>query len=135
MRKSSLTFKKSGGAAGPSDPGSGGETVMAAATELATVAGIRAVCPALALPRASYYRKLHPDSSASPISRRPPARALRPEKRQTVLVCLHEERFQDRSPPEVKETPFLKSKRKMPVYDFLDVTPRRRRAIYWIRHN
>ena len=62
-RRSSLTFKKSGGAAGPSDFGSGGETVMAAATELVTIAGIRAVCQTLALPRASDYRKLHPGSS------------------------------------------------------------------------
>lgn len=77
---------------------------MAAATELATIAGIRAACQALALPRASYYRKLHPGSSASPISRRPPARALRPEERQTVLACLHEERFQDRSPAAVYAT-------------------------------
>ena len=77
---------------------------MAAAAELATIAGIRAACQALALPRASYYRKLHPGSSASPISRRPPARALRPEERQTVLACLHEERFQDRSPAAVYAT-------------------------------
>ena len=72
---------------------------MAAVTELATIAGIRAACQALALPRASYYRKLHPGSSASPTSRRPPARALRPEERQTVLACLHEERFQVALPP------------------------------------
>ena len=77
---------------------------MAAVTELATIAGIRAACQALALPRASYYRKLHPGSSASPTSRRPPARALRPEERQTVLACLHEERFQDRSPAAVYAT-------------------------------
>jgi putative transposase len=77
---------------------------MTAATELATIVGIRAACQALALPRASYYRKLHPASSASPISRRPPARALRPEERQTVLACMHEERFQDRSPAAVYAT-------------------------------
>ncbi len=77
---------------------------MTAATELATIVGIRAACQALALPRASYYRKLHPGSSASPISRRPPARALRLEERQTVLACLHEERFQDRSPAAVYAT-------------------------------
>ena len=77
---------------------------MTAATELATIAGIRAACQALALSRASYYRKLHPGSSPSPISRRPPARALRPEERQTVLACLHEERFQDRSPAAVYAT-------------------------------
>jgi putative transposase len=77
---------------------------MTAATELATIAGIRAACQALALSRASYYRKLHPGSSPSPISRRPPVRALRPEERQTVLACLHEERFQDRSPAAVYAT-------------------------------
>jgi len=77
---------------------------MAAATELPTTAGIRAACQALALPRASCYRKLHSGSSASPTSRRPPARALRPEERQTVLACLHEEHFQDRSPAAVYAT-------------------------------
>jgi putative transposase len=74
---------------------------MAAVSELATTAGIQVACQALALPRASFYRKLHPCSSASPVSRRRPARALGPQEKATVLACLHEERFQDRSPAAV----------------------------------
>ena len=66
---------------------------MAAVTELATTAGIQAACQALALPRASFYRKLHPYSSASPVRRRS-ALALGPQEKETVLACLHEERFQ-----------------------------------------
>lgn len=77
---------------------------MAAVTELATTAGIQAACQALALPRASFYRKLHPCSSASPVSRRRSARALGPQEKETVLACLHEERFQDRSPAAVYAT-------------------------------
>ena len=76
---------------------------MAAVTELATTAGIQAACQALALPRASFYRKLHPYSSASPVRRRS-ARALGPQEKETVLACLHEERFQDRSPAAVYAT-------------------------------
>jgi len=77
---------------------------MAAVTELATTAGIQAACQALALPRASFYRKLHSCSSASPVSRRRSARALGPQEKETVLACLHEERFQDRSPAAVYAT-------------------------------
>ncbi len=77
---------------------------MAAVTELATTAGILAACQALALPRASFYRKLHPCSSASPVSRRRSARALGAQEKETVLACLHEERFQDRSPAAVYAT-------------------------------
>ena len=102
LRKAEIIIdvqKKSGGAVGPSDSGSrpGRELLMAAVTELATTAGIQAACQALALPRASFYRKLRPYSSASPVSRRPSARALGPQEKETVLACLHEERFQDRS--------------------------------------
>jgi putative transposase len=76
---------------------------MAAVSELATTAGIQAACQALALPRASFYRKLH-RSSASPVSRQRPARALDPQEKATVLACWHEERFQDRSPAAVYAT-------------------------------
>jgi hypothetical protein len=41
---------------------------MAAATELATIACIRAACQELALSRASYYRKLHPGSPRRNVS-------------------------------------------------------------------
>ncbi|HVS90343.1 MAG TPA: IS3 family transposase [Candidatus Acidoferrum sp.] len=78
--------------------------LMAAVGELATTAGIYAACQALALPRASYYRHRRPRSSASPVSRRRPARALHQQEKETVLACLHEERFQDRSPAAVYAT-------------------------------
>ncbi len=77
---------------------------MAAVNELAATTGVRAACQALALPRASYYRKMRPRGSRPPVARRLPARALRPEERETVLGCLHEERFQDRSPAAVYAT-------------------------------
>jgi putative transposase len=77
---------------------------MAAVTKLATTAGIQAACQALALPRASFYRKLHPCSWASPVSRRRSARALGPQEKESVLACLHEERFQDCSPAAVYAT-------------------------------
>ena len=62
LRKAEIIIdvQKNGCAAGPSDPGSGGETVMAAATELATIAGIRAACQvagstaSFLLPKASF---------------------------------------------------------------------------------
>lgn len=78
---------------------------MTAVTELASTAGIRAACQALDLPRASYYRKIGPRGSSRSASVRPLlARALRPEEREAVLACLHEERFQDRSPAAVYAT-------------------------------
>ncbi len=78
---------------------------MATVTELAPAVGIRAACQALALPRATYYRRIRPRRSHQPASqRRRPARALRPEEREAVLARLHEERFQDRSPAAVYAT-------------------------------
>jgi putative transposase len=78
---------------------------MAAVTQLASQVGIRPACHALQLPRASYYRKTHPASSPRLATPRPlPARALGPEERAAVLACLHEERFQDRSPAAVYAT-------------------------------
>jgi putative transposase len=78
---------------------------MAAVTELASSAGIRAACDALQMPRASYYRERRAADSPSMVASRPlPARALRPAERETVLAHLHEERFQDRSPAAVYAT-------------------------------
>jgi putative transposase len=57
------------------------------------------------MPRASYYRDRR--KTPSPVvtrSRPSPARALLPAERETVLACLHEERFQDRSPAAVYAT-------------------------------
>ncbi len=78
---------------------------MAAVNELLPAISIRAACEALHFPRASYYRKkCAADSPPVALPRPWPARALRPEERETVLACLHEERFQDRSPAAVYAT-------------------------------
>ena len=72
---------------------------MAAVTELAPVVGVQAACAVL---RSSFYRRHRPlISSAAPSLS---ARSLRPAERETVLSCLHEERFQDRSPAAVYAT-------------------------------
>jgi putative transposase len=78
---------------------------MAAVTELANDVGTNAACQALCLPRASYYRDRRKTSFLAVTASRPsPARALHPVERETVLACLHEERFQDRSPAAVYAT-------------------------------
>src|ERR1700732_866138 len=78
---------------------------MAAATELAREVGASAACQVLCMPRASYYRDRRktflPEET---VSRPVPARALRPAERESVLACLHQERFQDRSPAAVYAT-------------------------------
>ena len=78
---------------------------MTAVTELANDVGTSAACHALCMPRASYYRDRRKASSPAVNASRPsPARALRPAEREKVLACLHEERFQDRSPAAVYAT-------------------------------
>ena len=78
---------------------------MAAVTELASEVGASAACQALGMPRPSYYRDRRKISFArGSASRSSPARALRPVEREAVLACLHEERFQDRSPAAVYAT-------------------------------
>lgn len=64
--------------------------------------GVAALCAALALPRATFYRRLKP-GKAAPRKRRP-ARALSDEERSEVLAVLHEPRFADLSPAEVYAT-------------------------------
>jgi putative transposase len=92
---------------------------MAAVTELASEVGASAACQALCLPRASYYRDRHKSSFPLETGSRPsPAGALGPQERESFLACLHEERFQDRSPaavdaPLLDEGPYLCSIRSM----------------------
>ena len=79
---------------------------MSAVSELAGDVGTRAACQTLCMPRASYYwhrRKLSAPGEA-PSPRPAPARSLGRAERETVLACLHEERFQDRSPATVYAT-------------------------------
>jgi putative transposase len=78
---------------------------MPAVSELAGAVGARPACAALSVPRASYYRwRQRPAAVAQPTPRPRPVRALCSAEQETVLACLHEERFQDRSPAAVYAT-------------------------------
>ena len=85
---------------------------MDAVTHLAPTVGIVAACDFLAVARASFYRQrpvLGPSASlppepAMPLERTAPARSLSEDERAAVLLVLHEERFQDRSPAAVQAT-------------------------------
>jgi len=73
---------------------------MATITTEAPALGIRALCDALAVPRATYYR--HRRLGPAPARRRPPpGRALAASEREAVLARLYEPRFADRAPGEV----------------------------------
>src|SRR5436305_11527670 len=75
---------------------------MAAVDQLSPLVGVKPACQALAVPRASWYRRrsrhLFPRPAAGP---RFSSRALTEAERQAVLSSLHEERFQDCSPAQV----------------------------------
>ena len=85
---------------------------MAAVAHLAPTVGIVAACDCLAVARASFYRQrpaLGPPASpaaepALPSERPAPARSLSEAERAAVLLVLHEDRFQDRSPAAVQAT-------------------------------
>ena len=76
--------------------------MMAAVTELSPVVGTQAACEVLGLPRSSFYRQQRP--VFGPSKKAVSARALSLPEREEVLACLHEERFQDRSPAAVFAT-------------------------------
>ena len=88
---------------------------MNAAVHLASDVGIQSACAALGLVRASFYRQrpilgpmardfqLRSDAIAA-IPLAPSHRALTAPERDAALACLHEERFQDRSPAAVYAT-------------------------------
>jgi putative transposase len=60
--------------------------------------GVAELCDALAVPRATYYRRLSPPT----VSARPtPPRALSNDERQQVLDILHDPRFVDMAPGQV----------------------------------
>ncbi|MGB2632361.1 MAG: IS3 family transposase [Terriglobales bacterium] len=85
--------------------GPGREILMSAVTELAIDVGTSAACQVLWMPRASYYGQRRKAAAPAVASPRPsPARALHPAEREAVLARLHEERFQDRSPAAVYAT-------------------------------
>lgn len=85
---------------------------MDAVAHLAATVGIVAACDCLAVARASFYRQrpvLGPPASpaaepAMPSERPAPARSLSEAERAAVLLVLHEDRFQDRSPAAVQAT-------------------------------
>jgi len=85
---------------------------MDAVTHLAPTVGIVAACDFLAVARASFYRQrpvLGPSAGPAPEpvmspERTTPARSLSAAERATVLLVLHEDRFQDRSPAAVQAT-------------------------------
>lgn len=63
--------------------------------------GVAAVCDAIGLPRATYYRKRAGATRRPARLRRPPARKLCPVERRRVLDVLHEPRFMDLAPAQV----------------------------------
>ena len=67
--------------------------------ELAPVVGLAAACAALAVSRATFYRRQQP-----PVPREPrptPHRALPPEERAQVLAVLNSDRYADKAPAQV----------------------------------
>lgn len=66
--------------------------------------GTLAACHAVALPRATFYRRQKPRQIAKPPASAPcrvPGRALSLEEQQCVIAELHSERFVDKAPPQV----------------------------------
>jgi putative transposase len=79
---------------------------MTGLNELIPVVGVREACAVLNVPRASFYRKRASDAAPAPVPavKVVPARALTPAERESVLACLHEERFQNASPAAIYAT-------------------------------
>jgi hypothetical protein len=78
--------------------------VRTAIGDLTPTVGVRAACEAFNFPRASFCRKVFgPVLPPSAVVRNVP-RALASTERETVLACLHEERFQNSAPAAVYAT-------------------------------
>jgi len=78
--------------------------IAAGVSELAPVAGTRAACAALAVARATHYRRAAGPRLGPPAPRPSPGRALTEDERAAVLAQLHAERFVDASPGAVVAT-------------------------------
>jgi putative transposase len=78
--------------------------IAAGVTELAPVVGTRAACAALAVSRATHYRRSAPRRHGPPGPRPAPARALSGDERAAVLATLHSDRFVDAAPGAVVAT-------------------------------
>jgi len=76
---------------------------METVTTLGPTLGVRALCAALGLAPATYYRRRRP-VPVGPAPRRGVPRALRPAERAQVLDVLHAPRFIDLAPAEVYAT-------------------------------
>jgi len=77
---------------------------MTALDQLRPLVGMKRACQALAVPRATMYRRRRaclPTAQSSKKAPRHASRALSESEQSTVLQCLHEERFQDSSPAQV----------------------------------
>ncbi|MGB6946377.1 MAG: IS3 family transposase, partial [Bryobacteraceae bacterium] len=75
---------------------------MAAVDQLSPLVGVKPACQALAVPRATWYRRRSRRLSPRPAAgTRFSPRALTEAEQQAVLTCLHEDRFQDSSPAQV----------------------------------
>ena len=75
---------------------------MMAAQELAGATGITAACRALAVPRATYYRRQLPVAEPKPRSPRPlNHRRISDEERVNIRAVLNSESFMDKAPEQV----------------------------------
>jgi len=78
---------------------------MKSAEQLAPLVGTAPACRALAVPRASFYRRSNESPDNKPVqSRLRPHRALSDQQRHDVLKVLHSSRFMDQAPAEVFAT-------------------------------
>lgn len=71
-----------------------------AVQNLAQQVGVAVACRALAVPRATYYRRQQ-DAPTPPAQRPSPPRALKDQERKQVLDTLHDPRFADQAPAAV----------------------------------
>ena len=78
--------------------------IATAVTELASVVGVSAACAALAVSRATHYRRDRDPRLGPPLARPRPGRSLSAIERTAVLDLLHGERFIDASPAETYAT-------------------------------
>jgi len=78
--------------------------IATAVNELASVVGTRAACAALAISRATHYRRDREPRLGPPAPRPSPPRALSPIERTAVLDLLNGERFVDASPSQTYAT-------------------------------
>lgn len=77
---------------------------MEATTRLSQTVGVQAACSALGLPRATYYRHVHPRPCLPAPERPRPPLALDEQERQAVIDVLHSARFVDASPRQIWAT-------------------------------